>query len=71
MRAILVLAAFFGFAAVAVGAMAAHTLAARLDEQALDWIDTAVRYQMWHALSMLAAAALMAWRPGRSLMIAA
>ncbi len=71
MRAILVLAAIFGFGAVAVGAMAAHALAARLDGQALDWIETATRYQMWHALAMLGAVALMARRPARSLLVAA
>ncbi len=70
MGAILILAAIFGFAAIAMGSMAAHGLQARLDEAALDWIDTAVRYQMWHALAMLGAAALMASRPARSLLVA-
>ena len=65
MRAILIFAAASGFAAVAIGAMGAHMLRGRLDTRAIDWIETAVRYQMWHALALLAAAALMAWRPGR------
>ncbi|MGM0561883.1 MAG: DUF423 domain-containing protein [Pseudomonadota bacterium] len=39
---------------VLIGAFAAHGLEARLDEKALGWIDTAVRYQMFHALALIA-----------------
>ena len=45
-----------GFVAVALGAFAAHGLKARLSEQALGWIETGARYQMWHALALLAVA---------------
>jgi uncharacterized membrane protein YgdD (TMEM256/DUF423 family) len=60
-----------GAAAVILGAFAAHGLEKRLDKQALDWIETGVRYQMWHALALLGAAALMAWKPGPALSAAA
>lgn len=40
--------------AVLIGAFAAHGLEARLDEKALGWIDTAIRYQMFHALALIA-----------------
>lgn len=41
------------FLTVLIGAFAAHGLEARLDEKALGWIDTAVRYQMFHALALI------------------
>lgn len=40
--------------AVAFGAFGAHALQARIDADALDWWHTAVEYQMWHALAVLA-----------------
>jgi len=52
---------FFGlgslsaFMAVALGAFAAHGLKARLDANMLAIFETAVRYQMYHALGLLAA----------------
>lgn len=42
--------------AVAVGAFAAHGLESVLTDDRLDWIRTAARYQMVHALALLAAA---------------
>src|SRR5438552_2900324 len=42
-----------GFCAVAVGAFAAHALKSRLDAEALGWIETGARYQMYHALALL------------------
>lgn len=53
-RTTLAWAAAFGFSAVVIGAFGAHALRARLDSQALDTLDIAVRYQFWHALAMLA-----------------
>jgi uncharacterized membrane protein YgdD (TMEM256/DUF423 family) len=47
-----------GLVAVAVGAFAAHGLAGRLDATPLVWIETAARYQMYHALALLAVALL-------------
>jgi uncharacterized membrane protein YgdD (TMEM256/DUF423 family) len=40
--------------AVALGAFGAHALKGLLDEEALGWWRTAVEYQMWHALALLA-----------------
>src|SRR3954470_21077160 len=51
---------FFGFGAlsafigVALGAFAAHGLKARLDPTMLATFETGVRYQMYHALGLLA-----------------
>lgn len=43
---------------VLIGAFATHGLEARLDEKALGWIDTAIRYQMFHALGLIAVGVL-------------
>lgn len=39
--------------AVAAGAFGAHALKTRLSPEALGWWQTAVQYQMWHALALL------------------
>ena len=57
-RFMLGLAAFYGFSGVALGAFAAHALKKRLDQYALDIIQTATQYQMIHALAMLVVVAL-------------
>jgi uncharacterized membrane protein YgdD (TMEM256/DUF423 family) len=44
--------------AVAAGAFAAHGLHDRLDARAREVFETAARYQMYHALAMILAAAL-------------
>lgn len=49
-------AAAFGAAAVALGAFATHVWSARLDEPARALWRTAVDYQFWHALALLACA---------------
>jgi uncharacterized membrane protein YgdD (TMEM256/DUF423 family) len=41
-------------AAVALGAFGAHGLDGRLGPEALGWWRTAVDYQMWHALALVA-----------------
>jgi uncharacterized membrane protein YgdD (TMEM256/DUF423 family) len=48
--------AISGFIAVALGAFAAHGLKARLAPEVLATFETGVRYQMYHALALLAAA---------------
>ena len=48
------LGAFSGLIAVALGAFAAHALKARLDAQLLATFETGARYQMYHALALLA-----------------
>jgi uncharacterized membrane protein YgdD (TMEM256/DUF423 family) len=39
--------------AVALGAFGAHALKGHISSQALGWWQTAVQYQMWHALALL------------------
>lgn len=52
------LGAASGFLAVAMGAFAAHSLGARLSPEALGWVETGARYEMVHALALLAVAVL-------------
>lgn len=58
MRPWLLLAAISGFVAVALGAYAAHGLQGRLEPRALEWIDTGLRYQMFHAAALIGVAIL-------------
>lgn len=51
-------AAIFGFIAVILGALGAHALEKVLTESQLASFTTGVRYQMWHALALLATVAL-------------
>lgn len=55
-RTFFALGALFGFLAVAAGAFGAHALRARLAPDRLELFELAVRYQMYHALALLAAA---------------
>jgi uncharacterized membrane protein YgdD (TMEM256/DUF423 family) len=50
------LGALSGFIAVALGAFAAHGLKARLAPDLLGTFEVGVRYQMFHALALLAVA---------------
>jgi uncharacterized membrane protein YgdD (TMEM256/DUF423 family) len=50
------LGALSGFIAVALGAFAAHGLKARLSPDLLNTFEIGVRYQMFHALALLACA---------------
>ena len=60
------LGALSGFIAVGAGAFGAHALKARLTPDLLAVFDTGVRYQMVHALGLLAVAwAITRW-PGRA-----
>lgn len=61
----LVAGALFGLTAVAAGAFGAHGLRARLDPQMLAVFETGVRYQMYHALALIACAFAAAHWPGR------
>lgn len=54
----LAIAAIFGGLSVASGAFASHALRAKLSERALEIFETAVRYQMYHALALLLVALL-------------
>ena len=55
-RTFFALAALFAFLGVALGAMGAHALSGRLAPDRLAIYETAVRYQMYHALALLAVA---------------
>lgn len=65
LRSFLMLAAFFGFTGVALGAFAAHGLKSRLSADYLAIFHTGVSYQLVHALAILAVAMLSAHLPGR------
>ncbi len=62
-RVFLVIAAAYGFLAVALGAFAAHGLQGRLEERALEIMETGVRYQMIHALALLVVSLLLFREP--------
>src|SRR3954469_10962746 len=53
-RLFFALGALSAFIGVALGAFAAHGLKARLDASMLVTFETGVRYQMYHALGLLA-----------------
>ena len=58
-KLILMLASLFGATAVAAGAFGAHGLRGTISDRALDIFETATRYQLTHALVMVAIAILM------------
>ena len=63
-RLILQLAAVFGGLGVAIGAFGAHALRPMLEATGrFDTFETAVRYQFYHALALLALGVLVAVRP--------
>jgi uncharacterized membrane protein YgdD (TMEM256/DUF423 family) len=64
-RGFLMLAAFFGFTGVALGAFAAHGLKDRLSTEYLAIFHTGVMYQLVHTLALLAVALLAVQIPGR------
>ena len=55
-RLFFILGSISGGLAVALGAFGAHTLENRLTEDALSTFETGARYQMYHALALLAVA---------------
>lgn len=69
-RTWLALAALSGLSAVIVGALASHGLQSVLTREKVDWVDTAARYQMMHALALLAVAWIADRRGGVSVHIA-
>ncbi|MBN8727323.1 MAG: DUF423 domain-containing protein [Xanthomonadales bacterium] len=70
-RSAILIAACAGVLAVMLGAFGAHALRAQLDEAALATWRTAVDYQFWHALALLAVGLLAKDRGGRALVVAA
>jgi uncharacterized membrane protein YgdD (TMEM256/DUF423 family) len=68
-RALLALGGLSAFLAVALGAMAAHGLKASLAPEALATFEIGVRYQMYHALAMIAAGLVHAIRPLKAIAV--
>ncbi len=52
--------AALGGLGVAIGAAGTHVLEGRIDSDALDTLETAVRFQMYHALALIALGAIAA-----------
>jgi len=65
LRPFLMLAAFFGFTGVGLGAFAAHGLKDRLSSEYLAVFHTGVNYQLFHTLALLAVAILCVQVPSR------
>ena len=63
-RSFALLGALCAFLAVAAGAFGAHALRDRLSQESLAIFETAARYQMYHALALLAAAWVVGRWPG-------
>jgi len=58
-KLVLILASIFGASAVAAGAFGAHGLRGNVSDRALEIFETATRYQLTHALVLVAIAILM------------
>src|SRR6478736_8322726 len=69
-RTFLLVGAVAGLIAVGFGAFGAHGLRGRLSPDMLAVFETGVRYQMYHALAILATAALMSRLDGRAVHVA-
>lgn len=59
MKFFIIAGAINGFLAVALGAFGAHALEGRIADKYLSTWDTAVQYQMFHALALMAIGILM------------
>lgn len=57
-KSFLIIAALMGFFSVALGAFGAHALKSLLDEYGKSIYETAVHYQMFHTVALLAVALL-------------
>lgn len=63
-RLFLLIGSLSGFAAVALGAFAAHALKTRLSPDLFAIFEVGARYHMYHALALLAAAGAASRWPG-------
>jgi len=63
-RAAILAGAVLGFTGVGAGAFAAHALRTQLDADALGIFETAARYQLVHAVALLAASSAYQRWPG-------
>jgi uncharacterized membrane protein YgdD (TMEM256/DUF423 family) len=59
-RTFLLIGALAGFVGVALGAFGAHALRTRLSPDMLNVFETGVRYQMYHALAVIATGMIVA-----------
>jgi uncharacterized membrane protein YgdD (TMEM256/DUF423 family) len=64
-RTFVLIGALAGVVGVGLGAFGAHGLRGRLSPEMLAVFETGVRYQMYHALALVATAALMGRLDGR------
>jgi uncharacterized membrane protein YgdD (TMEM256/DUF423 family) len=64
LRGFFALGALFALLAVAAGAFGAHALRTRLAPDRLELFELAARYQMYHALALIAAAWVVEKFPG-------
>lgn len=71
MRPFLILAGLFGALAVGFGAWAAHGLDTLLTDKAIDWVDTASRYMLIHAVAIFGCAIAHKHQTTRILTVAA
>ncbi len=69
-RLFMALGGVFGFLGVAFGAFGAHILRGTLETRALEVFETAVRYQLVHALALVLVGLLLSRHPGTGLMAA-
>lgn len=70
-RTILLFVALSGFCYVMLGAMGAHMLAPILSQKEAEWLKTALQYQGFHTLALLAICVLMSFKPSRLLTFSA
>src|SRR5690348_16216457 len=63
-RTFLLIGAIAGFLGVGLGAFGAHGLRGRLSPEMLAVFETAVRYQLYHALALVATSLIMARMTG-------
>jgi uncharacterized membrane protein YgdD (TMEM256/DUF423 family) len=63
-KTFLLVGALAGFLAVALGAFGAHALKGRLTPEMLAVFETAVRYQMYHALAIIGTGLVLARMDG-------
>lgn len=69
-RTFLFIGALLGGVGVGLGAFGAHGLKGRLSQEMLAVFETGVRYQMYHALALLALGAMMTRLDGRAVIVA-
>ncbi len=63
-RLFIIIGAVSGAIGVAAGAFGAHALRARVEPRLLEVFETGARYQMYHAIALLAAAWVVTRFPG-------